>query len=156
MANAKRVSLKERRAGDAKGIDALFQGSAAIEIGSEVEPEFEPEVEHEVESEAQEVQSGVQTGGQVAEKGQELLPMKKPSQRAARIVPVAVTQTPAQTPITSAAKPPLAKVTIYIRPEQVIAIEAIQLAERQRTGQKPDKSDLIQEALDLLSQKYGL
>jgi hypothetical protein len=48
----------------------------------------------------------------------------------------------------------LAKVTMYIRPEQVAAIEAIQLAERQRTGKRPDKSDLAQEAIDLLIQKY--
>jgi hypothetical protein len=49
----------------------------------------------------------------------------------------------------------LAKVTMYIRPEQVAAIEAIQLAERQRTGKRPDKSDLAQEAIDLLIQKYA-
>lgn len=48
----------------------------------------------------------------------------------------------------------LAKVTIYIRPEQVIAIESIQLAQRQQTGQKPDKSALLQEAVDLLIAKY--
>ncbi len=53
-------------------------------------------------------------------------------------------------------KPVLAKVTMYIRPEQVAAIEAIQLAERQRTGKRPDKSDLAQEAIDLLIQKYSL
>lgn len=51
-------------------------------------------------------------------------------------------------------KPSLAKVTLYIRPDQVLAIEAIQLDERQKTGKKPDKSDLIQEALDLLIEKY--
>jgi len=52
-------------------------------------------------------------------------------------------------------KPKLAKVTLYIRPDQVMAIEDIQLAERKRTGKKPDKSDLIQEGLDLLIKKYG-
>lgn len=51
-------------------------------------------------------------------------------------------------------KPALVKATIYIRPEQVFAIESIQLAQRQRTGQKPDKSDLLQEAVDLLIAKY--
>jgi hypothetical protein len=49
----------------------------------------------------------------------------------------------------------LSKVTLYVRPEQVLAIEEIQLAERKRTGKKPDKSDLMQEALDLLIQKYS-
>ncbi len=47
------------------------------------------------------------------------------------------------------------KVTLYIRPEQVIALEQIQLAQRQRTGKKPKKSELVQEALDLLIEKYS-
>ena len=51
-------------------------------------------------------------------------------------------------------KKPLAKVTLYVRPDQVESIEDIQHAERKRTGKKPDKSDLIQEALDLLIEKY--
>ena len=54
------------------------------------------------------------------------------------------------------AKTVLAKVTIYIRPEQVVAIESIQLAQRQQTGQKPDKSALLQEAVDLLIAKYQI
>jgi len=53
-----------------------------------------------------------------------------------------------------ASKPTLAKVTLYIRPDQVEAIEEIQLAQRRKTGKKPDKSDLVQEALDLLAEKY--
>ena len=48
----------------------------------------------------------------------------------------------------------LAKVTLYVRSEQVVAIEAIQLDERRRTGSRPDKSALVQEALDLLISKY--
>lgn len=47
------------------------------------------------------------------------------------------------------------KVTLYVRPEQVMKLEEIQLAERRRTGKRPDKSDLVQEALDLLIQKYS-
>jgi hypothetical protein len=35
-----------------------------------------------------------------------------------------------------------------------MGIEAIQLAERKRTGQRTDKSVLVQEALDLLISKY--
>ncbi len=57
--------------------------------------------------------------------------------------------TPIETP-----KPVLSKVTLYIRPDQVLAVEAIQLEQRQKTGKKSDKSDLIQEALDLLIEKY--
>lgn len=49
----------------------------------------------------------------------------------------------------------LAKVTLYVRPDQVVAIEAIQLQERRRTGIRPDKSALVQEGLDLLIRKYA-
>jgi hypothetical protein len=62
---------------------------------------------------------------------------------------------------TSAPGPPpeprkkLEKVTLYVRPEQVMQLEEIQLQERRRTGRRPDKSDLVQEALDLLIQKYS-
>ena len=52
-------------------------------------------------------------------------------------------------------KEPLAKVTLYIRPDQVVAIEDIQLAQRKETGKRPDKSALVQEALDLLISKYS-
>ncbi len=52
-------------------------------------------------------------------------------------------------------KPRLEKVTLYVRPEQIMKVEEIQLAERRRTGKRPDKSDLVQEALDLLIQKYS-
>ena len=52
-------------------------------------------------------------------------------------------------------KPALAKVTLYVRPDQVLAVEEIQLRERRRTGAKPDKSALVQEALDLLIEKYS-
>jgi hypothetical protein len=49
---------------------------------------------------------------------------------------------------------PLVKATYYIRPEQVVALESIQLEERQRTGKRKDKSELVQEALDLLFAEY--
>jgi hypothetical protein len=52
------------------------------------------------------------------------------------------------------ANKPLVKATYYIRPEQVVALESIQLEERQKTGKRKDKSELVQEALDLLSAKY--
>ncbi|HEX5735617.1 MAG TPA: hypothetical protein VF131_22510 [Blastocatellia bacterium] len=48
----------------------------------------------------------------------------------------------------------MAKVTLYLRPDQVIAIESIQLQERKRTGSRRDKSVLVQEAIDLLIAKY--
>lgn len=86
--STKRTSLKERRAKDRRGVDAIFQTSPRL-------------------AEAEEV------------------------------------------------KEPLAKVTLYIRPDQVVAIEDIQLAERKSTGKRPDKSALVQEALDLLIAKYS-
>lgn len=58
-------------------------------------------------------------------------------------------------PEAPAARPKLEKVTLYVRPDQVVQIEEIQLQERRRTGKRPDKSDLVQEALDLLIQKYS-
>jgi hypothetical protein len=53
------------------------------------------------------------------------------------------------------ARPKLEKVTLYVRPDQVMGIEEIQLQQRRKTGKRPDKSDLVQEALDLLIQKYS-
>jgi hypothetical protein len=53
-------------------------------------------------------------------------------------------------------KQTLQKVTIYVRPEQIIQLEEIQLQERRRTGVRPDKSALVQQALDLLIKHYGL
>lgn len=58
-------------------------------------------------------------------------------------------------PTGPAAAEKLVKATYYIRPEQVIALESIQLTERQRSGKRRDKSELVQEALDLLFEKYG-
>ncbi len=51
---------------------------------------------------------------------------------------------------------PLVKATYYIRSEQVISLESIQLQERQKTGKRKDKSELVQEALDLLFAKYHI
>lgn len=51
-------------------------------------------------------------------------------------------------------KKPIQKITLYVRPEQVVKLEEIQLQERRRTGRRRDKSELVQEALDLLFQHY--
>ncbi len=48
------------------------------------------------------------------------------------------------------------KVTLYVRPDQVKTIERIQFQEWERTGKRPEKSTLVQEALDLLAAKYGV
>jgi hypothetical protein len=47
------------------------------------------------------------------------------------------------------------KATIYMRQDQIEAIEEIQLNERKKTGKKPDKQDLIQEAVDMLIKARG-
>ena len=51
-------------------------------------------------------------------------------------------------------KAKLQKVTLYVRPEQILRLEEIQVDQRRRTGRRPDKSELVQEALDLLIQCY--
>jgi len=56
--------------------------------------------------------------------------------------------------LTDEAKPEVTKVTLYIRPDQVVALERIQLEQREQTGKKPDKSVLVQEALDMLTERY--
>jgi len=48
------------------------------------------------------------------------------------------------------------KVTLYVRPDQVKMIERIQFQEWECTEKKPEKSTLVQEALDLLAAKYGV
>ena len=50
----------------------------------------------------------------------------------------------------------LMKATYYIRPDQDIALASIQLTERQRSGRRCDKSELVREALDLLMSKYNM
>ncbi|MFY9224680.1 MAG: hypothetical protein WAQ98_18550 [Blastocatellia bacterium] len=50
--------------------------------------------------------------------------------------------------------PNLVKITVFIRNDQMADIEQIQVDERRRTGIKPDKYKLAQEAYDLLIQKY--
>lgn len=50
--------------------------------------------------------------------------------------------------------PNLVKITVFIRNDQMADIEQIQVDERRRTGTKPDKYKLAQEAYDLLIQKY--
>ena len=50
----------------------------------------------------------------------------------------------------------LMKATYYIRLDQDIALSSIQLAERQRSGRRCDKSELVREALDLLMGKYNI
>ncbi len=141
---AKRVSLRERRAGDAKGIDAIFQSTS---------PPQELEIKESAQGDTEQLPNEqLQTETAPAS---EIIPSAK-SKSASKAHAEEPNQPSAlNNPQAQADKPIVSKVTLYIRPDQVFAVEAIQLAERQRTGQKPDKSELIQEALDLLIEKYG-
>ena len=44
----------------------------------------------------------------------------------------------------------LVEITTFIRADQELALELLENAEEQQTGQRPDRALLIQEALDLL------
>lgn len=126
----KRISLRERRDGDAKGIDSIFQSNAPEP--EKIVPEEEPATES----------GAVLNRSQATESTSSSLIL--PS---SEVEPIEISALES--------KPALSKVTVYIRPEQIIAVEAIQLAERRRSGKKPDKSGLMQEALDLLIEKYS-
>jgi len=52
-------------------------------------------------------------------------------------------------------KPETVRATFIIRADQPTSLEEIQLQERKRTGRKPEKSELVQEALDDLKIKYA-
>ena len=60
-----------------------------------------------------------------------------------------------ETKSTEPQKQELVKITLYVRPDQVAALEEIQLAIRKSTGQKAKKNDLVQEAFDLLIEKHS-
>ncbi len=53
-------------------------------------------------------------------------------------------------PPTENASPQLVEVTTYIREDQALALEMIQIAEQQRGGVGRDQAVLFQEALDML------
>ena len=163
----KRVSLRERRAGDAKGIESIFQGSDLPPEESSTEEL--PEESTTEESLAEEPVTRESTAEEPMTESKtalgEFSTPDSPTRESAlpEPAPPSSQEKPSKTSVSKGSvskadvpdeKLPLSKVTVYIRPQQVIAVEAIQLAERQRTGQKPDKSELMQEALDLLIEKY--
>jgi len=49
----------------------------------------------------------------------------------------------------------LVKATFYLAPDDVIALEELQLAIRKRTGRKANKSELMREAIALLVKEYS-
>jgi hypothetical protein len=53
------------------------------------------------------------------------------------------------------AVPGLVKATFYLAPDDVIALEELQLQIRKRTGRKANKSELMREAIALLMKEYA-
>lgn len=51
------------------------------------------------------------------------------------------------------APPELAKATFYLRIEDILAIDRMQSAELLRTRKKPDRSELVRRAIQLLAQQ---
>lgn len=51
--------------------------------------------------------------------------------------------------------PGLVKATFYLAPEDIIALEELQLKIRKREGRKANKSELMREAIALLVKEYS-
>jgi hypothetical protein len=51
--------------------------------------------------------------------------------------------------------PGVVKATFYLSPNDVIALEELQLTIRKRTGRKVNKSELMREAIALLVKEYS-
>lgn len=51
--------------------------------------------------------------------------------------------------------PGLVKATFYLAPDDVIALEELQLRIRKREGRKANKSELMREAIALLVKEYS-
>jgi hypothetical protein len=47
------------------------------------------------------------------------------------------------------------KATFYLTPDDIIALEELQLQIRKRTGRKANKSELMREAIALLVKEYS-
>jgi hypothetical protein len=46
--------------------------------------------------------------------------------------------------------PKRVKVTVYLNPDDVVAIDEMQIAEFKKTGKKPEKSELVSRAVQML------
>ena len=44
------------------------------------------------------------------------------------------------------------KVTVYLQPDDVVAVDELQIAEFKRTGKKPEKSEIVSRAIQMLRQ----
>ncbi|MCS6936946.1 MAG: hypothetical protein NZ610_05650 [Candidatus Bipolaricaulota bacterium] len=57
--------------------------------------------------------------------------------------------------VKNAHEPGLVKATFYLAPEDIIALEELQLQIRKREGRKANKSELMREAIALLVKEYS-
>jgi hypothetical protein len=53
------------------------------------------------------------------------------------------------------AKPPRIKATFYLTHDDIVAIDTLQTEEFKRTGKKPERSELVSRAVQLLRQQDG-
>jgi hypothetical protein len=51
-------------------------------------------------------------------------------------------------------KPPLVKATVYLTPDDVLAIDHIQSEEFRATGKKPRRSAVVSRAIQLFAEQY--
>ena len=51
------------------------------------------------------------------------------------------------------AKPSRIKATFYLNPDDIVAIDVMQTEEFQKTGKKPERSELVSRAIQLLRQQ---
>jgi hypothetical protein len=75
-------------------------------------------------------------------------------QPAIQVVEQPNSQTAKQLPI-KPSKPQRIKATFYLQPEDVIAIDEMQTKRFRATGKKPEKSELVSEAIQLLSKQQN-
>ena len=47
------------------------------------------------------------------------------------------------------------KVTVYLNPDDVVAVDELQIAEFKKTGKKPEKSEIVSRAIQLLKHSDG-
>ncbi len=52
-------------------------------------------------------------------------------------------------------KPPRIKATFYLHPEDILAIDSLQSEEFKGTGKKPERSEIVSRAIQLLRNQTG-
>jgi hypothetical protein len=78
--------------------------------------------------------------------------------RTDQVVPELEEPTPSASPTSEhsnsqTSKQPRVKATFYLNPEDIIAIDTMQTEEFRRTGKKPERSEVVSRAIQLLRQQ---